>query len=148
MTTVPPLRREIMVDADPDLAFAVFTERIGAWWPVGDFSVHGAGATVAFVDRGLGSTIVESSPGAADAVWGTVTRWDPPGSVAFTWHPGKGADEASQVSVAFEAADGKTLVRLEHTGWEIFADPVAAREEYDHGWPAVLDDYAAVVATG
>ena len=83
-----------------------------------------------------------------DAVWGTVTRWDPPDSVAFTWHPGRTADAASQVSVAFEAADGKTLVRLEHTGWEIFADPVAAREKYGHGWPAVLDGFAALVAAG
>ena len=148
MTTVPPLRREIIVDADPELAFAVFTQRIGEWWPVHQHSVYGAGATVAFVDQGLGSTIVESSAGAADAVWGTVTRWDPPTSVAFTWHPGKTAEAASQVSVAFEAADGKTLVRLEHTGWEIFADPVAAREEYGHGWPAVLDGFAALVATG
>jgi hypothetical protein len=148
MTTVPPLRREIIVDADPDLAFAVFTERIGEWWPLHAFSVHGAGATVAFVDRGLGSAIVESSPGAADAVWGTVTRWDPPDSVAFTWHPGKEAEAASQVSVAFEPADGKTLVRLEHTGWEIFAEPAAAREEYGHGWPAVLDGFAALVAAG
>ena len=32
--------------------------------------------------------------------------------------------------------------------WEIFADPVAAREEYDHGWPAVLDAFAGLVATG
>ena len=148
MTTVPPPRREIIVDADPDLAFAVFTERIGEWWPLCAFSVHGAGATVAFVDRRLGSTIVESSPGAADAVWGTVTRWDPPDSVAFTWHPGKEAEAASQVSVAFEAADGKTLVRLEHTGWEIFAEPAAAREEYGHGWPTVLDGFAARVAAG
>jgi hypothetical protein len=148
MTTVPPLRREIIVDADPDLAFTVFTERIGEWWPVHAHSVHGAGATVSFVDQGLGSMIVESSPGAADAVWGTVTRWDPPTSVAFTWHPGTTAEAASLVSVAFEAADGKTLVRLEHTGWEIFADPVAAREEYGHGWPAVLDGFAALVAAG
>ena len=148
MTTIPPLRREIVVDADPDLAFAVFTEQIGEWWPVHKHSVHGAGASVAFVDKGLGSTIVESSAGAADAVWGTVTRWDPPASVAFTWHPGTTAEAASQVSVAFEAADGKTLVRLEHTGWEIFADPVAAREEYGHGWPTVLDGFAALVAAG
>ncbi len=111
-------------------------------------SVYGAGATVSFVDRGVGSAIVESSDGATDAVWGTVTHWDPPASVAFTWHPGKTAEAASQVSVAFEAADGKTLVRLEHTGWEAFADPAAARENYGHGWPVVLDGFAAVVAAG
>ena len=37
---VPPLRREVIVAADRDLAFRVFTERIGAWWPLAGHSVH------------------------------------------------------------------------------------------------------------
>ena len=52
-----------------------------------------------------------------------------------------GRDRASHVEVTFAAAAGQTLVTLEHTGWEVFADPAAARAEYDHGWPAVLDRY-------
>jgi uncharacterized protein YndB with AHSA1/START domain len=145
---VPPLRREVLVDAGRDLAFSVFTEQIGAWWPLGDHSVHGADASVAFVDPGVGARILESrngdTDGADDAVWGTVTRWEPGVLVAFTWHPGKGPDEASHVTVTFEESDGKTLVRLEHAGWEIFGEYAAqAREEYDHGWPVVLGAYAA-----
>jgi uncharacterized protein YndB with AHSA1/START domain len=146
---VPPLRREVIVDADPDLAFAVFTERIGAWWPLGEHSVHGAGGEVRFVDPGVGARIVESLQGQDDAVWGTVTRWEPGEVVAFTWHPGNGPDAASRVVVTFEDADGKTLVTLEHSGWEIFGDHAAqAREEYDHGWPVVLDAYVARAAAG
>jgi uncharacterized protein YciI len=38
-------------------------------------------------------------------------------------------------------------VRLEHSGWEIFDDPAAARAEYDEGWPRVLDCYGDDVAT-
>jgi uncharacterized protein YciI len=34
-------------------------------------------------------------------------------------------------------------VTVEHRGWERFADPVAARTEYDQGWPGVLRAYAA-----
>ena len=34
-----------------------------------------------------------------------------------------------------------TLVRLEHTGRDAFDDPAAARAEYEHGWPLVLDGY-------
>lgn len=144
--TVPPLRREVLVDADRELAFAVFTQQIGGWWPLGEFSVHGAGATVAFDPAGVGGRIVESLAGADDATWGTVTRWEPVDAVAFTWHPGHGPDRASKVSVTFEDQDGKTLVRLEHTGWEVFGDQAeAARAEYDQGWPVVLDGYAARV---
>jgi uncharacterized protein YndB with AHSA1/START domain len=144
---VPPLRREVLVDADRDFAFAVFTERIGAWWPLGDHSVHGEDASVAFVEPGVGARIVESKDGADDSVWGTVTRWEPGVLIAFTWHPGYGPDEASKVTVTFEETDGKTLVVLEHTGWESFGERAAeARDNYSKGWTVVLGGYAARVA--
>jgi hypothetical protein len=47
-TTVPAVRREILVDAQPDGAFRVFTEQIGTWWPLATLSVYGAEATVMF----------------------------------------------------------------------------------------------------
>ena len=74
MTTVPPIRREILVDAGPQTAFDVFTAGIGRWWPVPGHSVHGVGGTVAFT----GGQLVEQSATGQQAVWGTVTRWEPP----------------------------------------------------------------------
>jgi len=137
VSTVPPIRREILVDADPQTAFEVFTARIGRWWPLEEHSVYGASATVAFEDGRL----VERSADGQAAVWGAVTRWEPPTAVAFSWHPGQPAERASRVEVTFAAADGRTLVTLEHAGWEVYADPAAARAEYDQGWPAVLAGY-------
>ena len=145
---VPPLRREVLVEAGRDLAFAVFTQQIGAWWPVGDHSVHGDDASVAFVEPGVGARIVESKEGADDAVWGTVTRWEPGELIAFTWHPGMEPMMASQVTVAFEETDGRTLVTLVHTGWEVFGErAVEARANYESGWAVVLGAYAAVAAS-
>jgi uncharacterized protein YciI len=136
-STVPPIRREVLVDADPAVAFEVFTARIGLWWPIAEKSVYGAGGTVAFA----GGQIIEQSPDGQRSVWGTVTRWEPPTGVAFTWHPGHTPERASHVEVAFAAAGPQTLVTLTHTGWDVFADPAAARAEYDRGWPVVLDRY-------
>ena len=119
MSTVPPIRREILVDADPAVAFEVFTAGIGQWWPLEEHGVHGKGGAVAFEDGRL----VERSADEEAAVWGTVTRWEPPTAVAFTWHPGRPAERASYVAVTFGAEGGQTLVRLEHTGWEAFDDP-------------------------
>jgi uncharacterized protein YndB with AHSA1/START domain/uncharacterized protein YciI len=144
MSSVPPIRREILVDADPAVAFDVFTGAIGQWWPLDEKSVHGKGATVAF-DEGR---LIEHSADGEAAVWGTVTRWEPPEAVAFTWHPGRSAERASHVTVTFAAAGGQTLVRLEHAGWEAFADQAAARAEYDQGWPLVLDCYREHVSAG
>jgi hypothetical protein len=53
VSTVPPIRREILVDADPAVAFEVFTAGIGRWWPVEEHSVHGKGGAVAFEDGRL-----------------------------------------------------------------------------------------------
>jgi hypothetical protein len=35
MSTMPPIRREVLVDADPATAFDVFTTWLGRWchWP-------------------------------------------------------------------------------------------------------------------
>ena len=142
--TLPPLRREVLVDADPALAFRVFTGRIGAWWPLDRHSVYGDAATVAFDRLEVGGRIVESRTGAEDAVWGTVTLWEPGAVVAFTWHPGHGEERASRVTVTFEDQGGKTLVRLEHVGWEVFGSLAEeAQADYGQGWPVVLDRYAA-----
>ena len=140
---IPPIRREIVVDADQDTAFEAFTARIGRWWPVGEHSVHGAGSTVHLE----GGQIVERSAGGETAIWGAVTTWQPPAELAFTWHPGRGPDRASQVRVTFTGFGDQTRVRLEHTGWDMFDDPAAARAEYDRGWPRVLDRYRDAVAT-
>ena len=61
----------------------------------------------------------------------------------ITWHPGSDPAKASEVEVTFAELPGdQVLVTLEHRGWERFTDPVAARSEYNHGWPLVLAGYA------
>ena len=141
--SLPPIRREIVVEADPDTAFEAFTARIGRWWPVAEHSVHGAGGSVELA----GGQIVERSAAGETVIWGVVTTWDPPDQVAFTWHPGRGPDRASQVRVTFTEVGDQTRVCLEHSGWETFDNPAAARAEYDEGWPRVLDCYRDAVAT-
>lgn len=142
--SLPPVRREIHVSADPDLAFTVFTGRISTWWPLATHSVHGAGGTVSF-DR---ERIVERSASGDESVWGRVLRWEPGKAVEFTWHPGSGSEQASQVEVTFTATEEGTLVVLSHHGWEVYAEPEAARSEYNKGWVGVLDRYAATVNEG
>ena len=139
---VPPIRREILVNADPATAFAVFAERISQWWPLEDLSVYGPGGTVGFAD----GQIVEQSASGDAAVWGTVYLWEPGADLAFSWHPGGPPDQATHVEVTFSQADAQTLVTLTHTGWERFADPVQARAEYELGWPVVLGTYRDHVA--
>ena len=140
--SLPPLRRQVIVPASPDHAFDIFTERIGTWWPVARHSVHGAGGTAAFRDGRL----IEIGPGGEEAEWGTVLAWDRPQLLRLTWHPGYGAERASEVEVTFTAVgEAETMVTLTHRQWERFPDPRAARDSYGQGWPVVLGEYAARV---
>src|SRR6185437_12796179 len=69
MNTLPPIRRAILVEADPAAAFEVFTAGLGRWWPLGELSVHGKDATVSFDGAEAGARIVERSAGGETAVW-------------------------------------------------------------------------------
>jgi uncharacterized protein YciI len=141
-TILPPLRRQIIVPADAGTAFAVFTDQIGAWWPMAGLSVYGARSTATFRD----GVLVETGPGGEESVWGEVLVREPPGLLRMTWHPGYGVERASVVEVTFvPVTDTQTLVTVTHTGWERFAEPVPAREEYRRGWPGVLRDFSALV---
>ena len=154
----PPIRRQLIVPGGAELAFHVFTDEIGTWWPVGTgHSVFGAGSTVVVRD----GSIVETGPDGAEAVWGTIVDWEPPHRFRMTWHPGQTAtalaDSAPQASPEFvtevtvsfaDVAGDQTLVTLEHAGWERLADPAAARAGYREGWPFVLGFYLGAFAVG
>ncbi|WP_340540400.1 SRPBCC domain-containing protein [Nocardioides sp. GXZ039] len=135
---IPAIRRQVLVSCDPAAAYDLFWRHIGAWWPIESLGCFGAGSSVALD----GDRIVETGPTGETAVWGTLIDADEPRSVSFTWHPGRDADRASRVAVAFAPAGDATLVTLEHDGWEVYADPAAARAEYAGGWLGVLDRFA------
>ena len=139
--TIPPVHREILVAATADRAFALFTGRIGDWWPLDDHAVFGDG-TVAFD----GMEIIERS-GTRAAIWAEVTEWDPPRVLRLNWHPGGPIERATDLRVSFLPDGEQTLVVLEHAGWERLSDPAAAAAEYGQGWPHVLDRFAALVDT-
>jgi uncharacterized protein YndB with AHSA1/START domain len=138
------IHKEITVAADPEHAFAVFTERLGEWWPLHTHSIsmgrHDAPARSAgFADGQL----FETGPGGERYVWGEVTAWEPPERVAYTWRVGRDDELHTDVEVTFTAVDGGTRVIVEHSGWEIWADRAdEVRGSYGEGWDMVLEAYA------
>ena len=143
-TTRPPVLRAALVRCDADEAFAAFTDRMGAWWPLPTHGVFGARAGGVAFD---GGRLVERSVDGEEAVWGEVLAWEPPHRLVVTWHPGRGADEASEVEVRFLPGDGGTRVELEHRGWERFGEDAVRRRRGYVGpgtWGAVLEHFADV----
>jgi uncharacterized protein YndB with AHSA1/START domain len=133
---LPPIRREVLVDLDPDRAFELFTAQISDWWPLASHSVFGAHASVTFTDEKLVETLGDQT-----AVWGEVIEWQPGRRLVISWHAGHSEAESTRVSVSFTEQGEQTLVALEHSGWEAREDPIAIRREYGQGWPIVLASY-------
>jgi len=144
-TAVPPVEKTIEVPWDPATAFHRFTAHLADWWPIATYSIFQERAATCALEAGVGGRIFETSTAGEEAQWGTVTAWEPPGRLAFTWHPGYQPEGGQEVEVTFTAAPGGARVRLVHTGWERLAalgrDPLAVRSSYDGGWDRVLAAY-------
>lgn len=140
-----PLVRIVFVRAPIEKAFHRFTAEIGTWWPLASHSIGEANAETVTMETRVGGSIVERQKDGTTCTWGTLTVWDPPRRVAFTWHPGHDPAAAQDVDVRFEPADGgeRTRVVLTHTGFErLGAKAKMARRAYPLGWTYVLGLYA------
>jgi uncharacterized protein YndB with AHSA1/START domain len=142
-TSIEPVRKSVTVGTSPQRAFAVFTAHIQEWWPLRTHSVGiDDAAGIAFGD-GVGAAIVETLADGTTSVWGTVTVWEPPHRVEFTWHAGTPEAQATSVEVTFTQDEpGSTVVRLVHSGWERRPDGSSAREGYESGWDPVIRRFA------
>lgn len=148
MNTIAPVVKQATVPLSIEEAFAAFTDEIGAWWPLATHSVALDNAIGVSMAPHVGGQITETATDGATHTWGTITVWDPPARVAFTWHPGTPPDEATHVEVTFDAAGaGQTRVTLTHTSWENRPDAAQARDHYDPGWDFVFGKYAAALSS-
>jgi uncharacterized protein YndB with AHSA1/START domain len=136
---IPPLHRTITVPWTPEASFRRFTDEIATWWPLRTHSVGGEEAQTVVLEGRVGGRIVEKGRAGEEKVWGTVTAWDPPRRVAFTWHPGQSPETSQDVEVTFTPEAGGTRLDLTHTNWERLGKMArAARRGYPIGWSYVL----------
>jgi uncharacterized protein YndB with AHSA1/START domain len=135
----------VTVAAPPEKAFRRFTAEMSSWWPLASHSVGQRDAESVTMEGRQGGRIVERIRGGRECVWGTITAWEPPRRVAFTWHPGDDPARAQDVEVRFTAAaeGSSTRVELEHKGFErLGALAKRAHRGYPIGWSYVLGLYA------
>ena len=136
---LPPVVKRVRTKWTQEHAFRRFTEDIGTWWPLGTHSVGQHRATGVRMEPRVGGRIIESMQGGEEATWGTLSAWDPPRSVSFTWHPGQPVEDAQRVTVRVEPDGDGSVLTLTHEGWEKLGDRAAkARKAYDMGWAPVL----------
>ena len=147
------VRREVVVDAPIDRAFAAFVERFGDFKPKEHNMLGVPIATTTFEPR-VGGHIVDVGEDGSECRWARVLAYEPPCRVVFSWDISPywqvetDPNRASEVEVRFvPEGEDRTRVELEHRhlerhgdGWEGVRDGVA----HDEGWPLYLDRYAAL----
>ena len=126
----------VLVEVEPAVAFAVFTEETDLWWRRGPrFRVGGNSPGVLTFEPRAGGRLFEAytgARGAAVAEIGTVLAWEPPTRLVFEWRGANFAPhERTEVEVTFAPARRGTLVTVEHRGWAALPPDHPARHGED-----------------
>ena len=141
---------EVVVEATPGDAFALFTDEIGLWWrkdspywndPERALSIriepHAGGRLLEVYD-------LDTEDGFEI---GRITVWEPGRRLGLTWRQPDWPDGAStHVEVTFEPMGTGTRVRLEHTGFERVPGAEAFVDGFAGGWNELLGFFGAHVA--
>jgi uncharacterized protein YndB with AHSA1/START domain len=148
--TLEAVRREVTVQAPPERAFAVFTERFDSWWP----RTHHIGApemAEAIIEPRAGGRWYERGVDGSECDWGEVLVYDPPRRLMLSWHlNGEWAYDpdpahASEFEVSFTPVGDGTRVELVHRGFERAGDTGAALRDGvsgEGGWGGLLKRFA------
>ena len=133
------IRKSVVIERSPEIAFRIFCDKIGQWWPKGP-SFGGKNLTDMVIEGRVGGRFFERYEDGTEFEIGRVTTYEPPTKVAFTWRA-PSWDQATDVEIRFTPEAAGTRVELEHRGWEKSEKIMDGRKSYDGGWDFVLGHY-------
>jgi uncharacterized protein YndB with AHSA1/START domain len=148
------VRKVVNVKAPQHIAWRVFTEKMGAWWPLATHKIGKAMAVDAVLEPRAGGRWYERGDDGSTCDWGRVLSWEPYSRLVLSWEISDEWRHAptlrTEVEVRF-IAEGKTRTRveLEHRRLDLYG---ASRErmrgifDSDKGWKMLLDAFAARAA--
>ena len=146
------VRHSITVDTSQENAFAAFTSGHDRGWPR-EFHIGGAELEEAVIEGREGGRWYERDVDGTQCDWGKVLVWDPPSRLVLAWQiTGEWAYDAdllTEVEVRFipEGPD-RTRVELEHRGLDAYGDGMEQmRDQFNSGWPGILQGFAAAAAS-
>ena len=82
---VNSIRKVVTVKAPPAVAWRVFTEQMGAWWPLAIYKIGKAAAVDAVIEPRVGGRWYERGEDRSTCDWGSVLSWEPPSRLVLSW---------------------------------------------------------------
>jgi uncharacterized protein YndB with AHSA1/START domain len=144
-----PIRRSIVVPWTADKAFHRFTAEFSTWWPRYTHSIGGRRVSRAVLECRVGGAIYEEHADGTRYRWGTVTAFEAPRRIAFTFHAAFAEAEAQQVEVTFDVDGRGTRVTLVSSGWDrMTGAALRSRGGYRIGWGGILGRFAGKLTRG
>ena len=144
------IRASVIASTPPDRAFALFTGKLGEWWPR-EYTWSRDKLEELGMEPRKGGLCFERGPLGFRCDWGRVIVWEPPSRLVFLWQigptraPEPDPDRASEVEVRFIPHDDGTFVELVHRAFERHgegADAYRAGMGSPQGWRYLLERFA------
>jgi uncharacterized protein YndB with AHSA1/START domain len=149
------VRKVVSVQAPPAIAWRVFTEKMGSWWPLAQYKIGKTNAVDAIIEPRAGGRWYERGEDGSTCDWGRVLSWEPPSRLVLTWDITADwqFDPAlnTEIEVRF-IPDGRagTRVEFEHRRLDRYgARRDQMRNIFDKtgDWGRLLESFARTAAT-
>jgi len=150
------VRKVVTVRAPVEVAWRVFTEQMGAWWPLATYKIGSAKAVDAIIEPRVGGRWYERGEDGSTCDWGSVLVWQPCSRLVLSyditadWQYDPNLKTELEIRFLPEGPD-VTRVELEHRRLDRYGD---RREQMrrifdtEGDWGKLLDLFARVAAPG
>jgi uncharacterized protein YndB with AHSA1/START domain len=121
------VRKVMSVQAPPEVAFRVFTEKLGAWWPLAHYKIGKVNAVDAIIEPRVGGRWFERGEDGSTCDWGSVLVWEPPSRLVLSWDIDANFQYDPALKTELEVlfipeGTGATRVELTHSRLDRYGD--------------------------
>ena len=148
------VRKVVTVQAPQSVAWRVFTEKMGTWWPLAYYKIGKANAVDAVIEPRVGGRWYELGDDGSTSQWGSVLAWEPHTRLLLSWDISADWQYApalkTEVELRFTAeASDRTRVELEHRRLDRYGarrDEMRRIFDKDGDWGKFLELFARAAA--
>ena len=148
------VKKHMNVEAPQAVAWRVFTEKMGKWWPLSAYKIGKVNAVDAILEPRAGGRWYERGEDGSVCQWGSVLVWEPPSRLVLSWDITADwqydPELKTEIEIRFTAeGTSRTRVELEHRCLDRYG---ARREEMrrvfdtEGDWGRLLQGFAQVAA--
>jgi uncharacterized protein YndB with AHSA1/START domain len=148
------VRKVMSVQASPAVAWRVFTEKMGSWWPLAVYKIGKTNAVDAIIEPRVGGRWYERGDDGSTCDWGRVLVWEPVSRLVLSWDVDANwqydPNLKTEIEVRFIAeGNDATRVELEHRKLDRYGarrDEMRRIFDIEGDWGRLLAMFAARAA--